>query len=91
MVTPKGTTRGVWASAHSSSKMWRRTASQPGPPCSSGQEEASQPRAARMACQRSMSSFESSRFRRTFSESSGGSSSRRKARTSSRNASSSGE
>jgi hypothetical protein len=52
MFTPKGMTGGVPARAHSSSKMWRWAAVQPGPPNSRGQPGATQPWRARIRCQR---------------------------------------
>ena len=50
MLTPNGSTGGVPARAHSSSKMWRWTWVQPGPPCSRGQPGAAQPLARQDAC-----------------------------------------
>ena len=55
--SPKGTMRGVCASAHSVSKMNDCTALQPVPPYSFGQWLASQPRAFRIACHSSWSAF----------------------------------
>jgi hypothetical protein len=43
MLTPNGMTGGVPARAHSSSKIWRWTGVQPGPPYSTGQPGATQP------------------------------------------------
>src|SRR6266446_6591245 len=90
MLTPNGSGSGAGACCSSSWKMYCFTALQPVPPHATGQCGTAQPLALRMRCQVTMSCFSSRRASTILRRVGAGKAARMNARTSSRNAISSG-